>query len=95
MALKPAGQRRRKPLSHAPAQWSDRLYVRVEPARIALFRFLLEAHDNMALFTAVDPARGVLLLRFSPHQRAEVLDFLRRVRHEFPVNEVLDPGRLP
>ncbi|WP_449242655.1 DUF4911 domain-containing protein [Desulfovibrio sp.] len=76
-----------------PPRWSSRLYVRVEPSRIALFRFLLEAHDNLALFSVADRRKGILQLNFSPDQAAEVRAFLARVRAETGVETVLDPGR--
>lgn len=68
-----------------PQQESARLYVRVAPSDIALFRFLLEAHDNLALFTVVDRARAVLLLRFSPDQERETLEFLDQARSEMHI----------
>ncbi len=42
-----------------------------------MFRFLLEAEDNLALFTVADRFRGILLLRFSPHQKKEFFEFLK------------------
>ena len=46
--------RRRKPRPiplPPPPPRSARLYVRLARQDIALFRFLLEAHDNLAVFT--------------------------------------------
>lgn len=45
---------------------SHHLYVALAPADIALFRFLLEAYDNLAIFTVVDRKRTVLKLRHAP-----------------------------
>lgn len=53
-----------------------------------MFRFLLEAWDNLALFTVVDRAGVVLLLRFSEHQRREVREFLDAAREVIAVDEV-------
>ncbi len=71
--------------------FSKRLYIKIAPSSIGRFRFLLEAHDNLALFTAVDKFQGVLLLRFSPDQEEEVRGFLERITPEIPVDEVYSP----
>ena len=82
--------KRPRPLAPPPT-WSARRYIRIAPPDIALFRFLLEAHDNLALFTVVDRARGVLLLRYSPQQEAEVEEFLAGLEAEMAVERVLRP----
>ncbi|MDD4731046.1 MAG: DUF4911 domain-containing protein [Desulfovibrio sp.] len=76
----------------APAH-SARLYVQIPRSEIGLFRFLLEAWDNLALFTVVDRLRGVLLLRFSPHQEREVRVFLEAAAQEMPLHVVHQPTR--
>ncbi len=81
-------KKRPKPLAPPPT-WSARRYIRLNPADIALFRFLLEARDNLALFTVVDRVRGVLLLRYSPQQEGEVDDFLAQTGQELAIQPVL------
>ena len=66
--------------------------MRVDPAKIGLFRFLLEGHDNLGLFTVVNKFDGILLLRFSPHQRREVDQFLKQAATEMDLEKVLKPG---
>lgn len=64
---------------------SETLYLRLPRARVALFRFLLEGWDNLALFTSLgQDAAGaeVLCLRFAPRARAEVRRFLDSSRAE-------------
>lgn len=68
---------------------SSRLYVRIEPRNIALFRFLLEAHDNLGIFTVADRFKGVLLVRYSPHQEREMMAFLQGIAEEMNIEEVL------
>lgn len=62
------------------------LYVRIAPADVAMFRFLLEAEDNLAYMSTVDRWASVLRVTFSPHQRKAVhayLDTMRdRIRFE-------------
>ncbi|HMM39460.1 MAG TPA: DUF4911 domain-containing protein [Desulfovibrio sp.] len=86
-------RRGRRKIAGPPPKWSSRLYVRLEPSRIALFRFLLEAHDNLALFSVADRRKGILQLNFSPDQDGEVRAFLARVQAETGVETVLDPGK--
>lgn len=71
-----------------PAHQSERIYVRVPREKIALFRFLLEASDNLAVFTVADRFGCVLMLRYSPHQQAELNYFLREIDYLVPVERV-------
>ena len=79
----------------APPLWSERLYVRIAPSDIGLFRFLLEAVDNLALFSVVDRFKGVLLLRFSPHQRRETEEFLAGAATRMTVERMERPVPAP
>lgn len=86
-------RKRRKPRRNycAPApQYSSRMYVRIEPSKIALFRFLMEAHDNLGIFTVTDKFKGILLLRYSPQQQHEFDEFLDCIRHEMEMDVVMD-----
>jgi hypothetical protein len=58
---------------------SDTLYLRLPRAHVAFFRFLLEAHEGLAMFTSLGADttnREVLCLRFAPGARPEVRRFL-------------------
>lgn len=77
---RPRKKGRRLPL---PAR-SARLYVYIDPSKVHLFRFLLEADDNLGLMTVVDRWRAALLLRFSPHQEARLRAFLEEARQTVP-----------
>lgn len=65
----PALRSRRKsgPALLPPAQ-SGCLLVRLAPERVAFFRFLLEAYDNLAYFTVLESKTALLKLVFSPHR---------------------------
>ena len=89
----PSRRKPRKRILPPPPERSARLYVRVDPAKIGLFRFLLEGHDNLGIFTVVNKFDGVLLLRFSPHQRREIDRFLKQVATEMDLETVLEPPR--
>ena len=72
--------RPRRPKTFPPARWSARLYVQLAPAQVYMFRFLLEAYDNLALMSVVDRWATVLKIRFSPHQTDEVRAALEEMR---------------
>ena len=68
---------------------SDALYLRLARSDVALFRFLLEAWEGVALFTSLGTDGGnreTLLLRFAPNMRSEVLRFLDAAQTEFPLD---------
>jgi hypothetical protein len=61
------------------------MYVRLPRAQVALFRFLLEACEGLALFTSLGSdadGREVLCLRCAPGAEAELRAFLSRARGE-------------
>jgi hypothetical protein len=72
----PKRKKRRPRRPFAPPARSARLYVLIDPGKVHMFRFLLEAEDNLGIMTVVDRWRAALLLRFSPHQERRVRGFL-------------------
>lgn len=78
-ALQQAGKktrRERKGRAFSSPRRSGRLYCRIEPSQVHMFRFLLEAEDNLGIMTVVDRWAAVLMLRFSPYQERELREFL-------------------
>lgn len=55
---------------------SDCLLVKIASADVAMFRFLLEAHENLAYCTTLDAHTCLLKVIFAPGSREAVLDFL-------------------
>lgn len=76
----PKPRRPRKKRSLPPALRSARLYVTIDPSKVHLFKYLLEAEDNLALMTVVDRWRAALMVRFSPHQEKAVREHLEWMR---------------
>ncbi len=72
---------RHKPVSLPPARASAFALIRIAPGDAGLFRYLLEAQDNLALFTVLDPGEGLFKLIFSPHQKTQVMDALASMRN--------------
>ena len=72
--LSPCRKKRRKVGRALPAPGDSlRFLVRLTPKDVGFFRFLLEAHDNLAYFTVLDPREALLVLVCSPHQEQGVL----------------------
>ncbi|MDR2605158.1 MAG: DUF4911 domain-containing protein [Desulfovibrio sp.] len=91
-ALFPKRKKRRKTRLGVPPGRSSRLYVVVEPSAVGLFRYLLEAHDNLGLMTVLDRRRAALLLRFAPGMEKEMREFVESVKAMLPCS---DPVKLP
>lgn len=88
-----AKPRPRKPRPPLPApEWSMMLYARLEPKHIGMFRFLLEAQDNLGYATVVDKYEAVLKIIFSPHQEREMRAFLQGMQQTIPFTVMERPG---
>lgn len=59
---------------------SRRIYVRLRPQDMALFKFILEGHDNLAYLSVVDKHSAVCRLVHSPGQEREVREWLEAMR---------------
>ena len=64
---------------YTPPAWSARVYVRLAPADIALFRFLLEAHGHLGIMTVTDRCAAILKVSFSPDCARELRAFLAEI----------------
>ena len=63
---------------------SAHLYVRIDSSKVHMFRFLLEAADNLGIMTVVDRWGAILMVRFSPHQERELREFLTGMQATVP-----------
>ena len=90
---KKSGKKRqgRRGRTYSAPERSARLYVYIDSSRVHMFRFLLEAQDNLGIMTVVDRWRAALLLRFSPHQQKEVREFLEAAGQSLPFSVVRVP----
>ena len=73
-----------RPCPPAPGR-SGRLLIRVAPADVALFRFLLEAYENLALFTVLERRTALLKVMFSPRQEKTVRAALAEIGESVPL----------
>ena len=78
-----AGARRRRPRRikdcglTPPCLASRVLYAEIPRSSIALYRFLLEGYDNLAVMSVVDRYRAVIKLRFTPEAEATLRGLLQ------------------
>ena len=63
-----------------PAVESGRIYIRIDSRDVAMFRFLLEAEDNLGYMTVLDRWRALLKVTFSPHQARQMRACLGTMR---------------
>lgn len=69
----------------SPPRRSARLLVRLAPEDVALFRFHLEAHDNLALFTTLERKTALLKVLFSPQDEEAVRLALEEIAASVPL----------
>lgn len=67
-----------------PPASSSFLLARINPEHVAMFRFLLEAYDNMALFSVLEKNPCLLKIVFSPHCLAHARQILAEMRQSLP-----------
>ncbi len=61
-----------------------KLYLRLEPPRMGVLRFVLEGYDNLATMTTINRTGAIILLRYHQGNRKileEILDAVTRQRH--------------
>ena len=88
---KPRPRKFRHPAPLPAPRFSSCLYLRLAQRDVAMFRFLLEAEDNLAYASTVDRWACVLRVTFSPHQEAAVHGFLETMREQVPFEIILTP----
>ncbi len=62
----------RKMKALPPASLSSCLLISIHPAKVGMFRFLLEAYEHLAYFTVINKRKAILKIIFSPHQERSV-----------------------
>jgi hypothetical protein len=79
-AREPRKPRFRKPhkelVPAPPSLESQVFYAEVPRNEIALYRFLLEGYDNLAIMSVVDRYRAVIKLRFTPDAQGTLRELL-------------------
>jgi hypothetical protein len=90
-----AGARRKgrclPPAGPAP-RWSSCVYVRLDPSLTGLFRFLLEAEENLGYMRVVDRWEAVLQVVFAPQQAKDLFLCLEDMREMLPFTVLFLPS---
>ena len=60
----------------------------IEPAKIAMFKAIVESYDNLATLRTDDPKQHHLKLYFSAETEAEVRALLDSLRERFSIREI-------
>ena len=90
----PAKKRKaRRGRVHSAPERSSRVYIYIDPSQVHLFRFHLEAHDNLGIMTVVDRWRAALMLRYSPHEEKRIAAFLAGLPESLSLSIVSALGR--
>ncbi len=58
------------------------LFLRIIPAKIGLFKFLLEGHDGLALLTTVEKETGLVRLAVPRSRYTELIHLVDNLAHE-------------
>ena len=71
-----------------PPERSTCMYVQIAPRDVAMFRFLLEAEDNLGYMSVVDRWSAALKVIFSPHQEKELRAWLEDAKTRLSFKEI-------
>jgi len=60
--------------------------LRIKPHEMALFKFILEGYDGIAMMRTLDPIRGIICLHVSPGCEQEAIDLLNSLQSEITID---------
>lgn len=60
----------------------------VEPAKIMLFKTIIESYDNLATLRTEDPVRHHLRLYYGPESETEVMELLAAIGDRFSMRRI-------
>ncbi len=60
---------------------SQSLILCIPPSQVGLFRFVMEAHDHVAMFTVLDKHKALIKLLHSPHGERAVQNMLQSMQN--------------
>ena len=70
---------------------SSIVYLRVGSKDMAMFRFLLEAYDGLAMFTVIEPKTTLVKVIYSPHEEARLKLALESIQELIPIETMENP----
>lgn len=63
------------------------IWVKVDPSHIDIFNKIVEAYDNLAIVTAVDPGQGELVVRGTKDTKKDTLRLLKHMPFFVEIDE--------
>lgn len=73
------------------ARKSSVLYVKLKSKDMAMFRFLLEAYDGLALLTIIEPKTALVKVLHSPHEEKRLSLALESVQEIISIEIIENP----
>ena len=67
-------------MSYMPEDAAAKVWLQVPPRRIDYINKIIEAYDNLAMVSTVDPAEGILVCHVTPDMRPVLLKLLGKLR---------------
>ncbi len=67
-------------MSYVPEDAAAKVWLQVPPRRIDYINKIIEAYDNLAMVSTVDPAEGILVCHVTPDMRPVLLKLLSKLR---------------
>lgn len=63
-------------------------YYRVKPSDIVFIRYILEAHDGLAVISTLPDAKDTIVLRIAPGCEEDVLQIVSGLKDEISMEEL-------
>ena len=67
-------------MSYVPEDAAAKVWLQVTPRRIDYINKIIEAYDNLAMVSTVDPVAGILVCHVTPDMRPVLLKLLSKLR---------------
>jgi len=71
-----------------PPKAMDTITLTMPPARIALFKAIVESYDNLATLRTADPGQHYLKVYFAPEMRTDIETLLDSLGPDFTIRRL-------
>ena len=58
---------------------SEKLFLRIDPGKFHILKFILEGYDGLALLSSYDMKKGLVLIRYTSDMRKEVFALVNSI----------------
>lgn len=62
-----------------PAPTFDKIFLRIDPGRIAFLRFILEGYDGLAIISTIDQRPGLVVVRYPAENIRDIMTLLTSI----------------